>query len=434
MSLSTSVPSGAASGAPSGAPSGAASGRGRPLPRGRDALPRPVCHGPAYGFSGHLTDLRACAGAIRKGSRSFHLASALLPADIRSAAQALYAFCRHADDLIDDPRANRHALDQLRLRLELIYDGRPADHACDRAFARTVAQHAIPKELPAALLDGFDMDISRRHYGSIAEVKAYATCVASSVGLMMALVMGTGEAAALARAADLGIAMQLTNIARDVGEDARNGRLYLPADWLDEAGVDAADLLRAPRFSPALGRVVQRLLAEAGAHYRLGHAGIAALPAPCRPAIRSAALVYEAIGNAVAAQGHDSVSSRAHTSLAGKLSLILRACLPVSRSGDGLPGAAAGAPQTAGLRAPADPAAAALVSAAAAAALRPGSRPAGRATGTSGQTPATAEPGSAGLAGSGARVLEILMRLQAHQIDARRGQRPPLPAGRSRHA
>ena len=284
--------------------------------------------GPSYGFSGHQADLRACAAAIRKGSKSFHLSSMILPRETRLAAQALYAFCRHADDLIDNARASPQALNQLRHRLDLIYRGTPAPSPCDRAFARTVADFAIPKALPQALLDGFAMDIANRRYRSVADVKAYATCVASTVGLMMSLVMRTGQTHALARAADLGIAMQLTNIARDVGEDARNGRLYLPQDWLEAADVDPQDFLDAPRFSPALGDVIRRLLREAAHHYRLGHAGIGALPPACRPAIRTAALVYEGIGSAIAANGYDSVSLRAHTSLAGKLALMIRARPP----------------------------------------------------------------------------------------------------------
>ena len=295
----------------------------------RDMPPAPpvrqrLSRGASYGFSGHQSDLRACAAAIRKGSKSFHLASMMLPPETRQAAQALYAFCRHADDLIDDARASPKALNQLQGRLDLIYRGTPASYSCDRAFARTVAEFSIPKAIPQALLDGFAMDIANRRYRTIADVKDYATCVASTVGLMMSLVMRTGETHALARAADLGIAMQLTNIARDVGEDARNGRLYLPQDWLEVAGVDPQDFLDEPRFSPALGDVIRRLLQEADHHYRLGHAGIGALPPACRPAIRTAALVYEAIGSAIAANGYDSVSLRAHTSFAGKLALMMR--------------------------------------------------------------------------------------------------------------
>jgi phytoene synthase len=291
-------------------------------------LARPLARRPIllnYGFSGDFEDKRACSAAIRRGSKSFHLASLLLPGPTREAARALYAFCRHSDDLIDDPRSGMPALSRLRERLDLIYAGDPAPFACDRAFARVVHDHAIAKPVVEALLDGFAMDLEGRRHATIDDVKAYATCVAASVGLMMASVMGVDDRAALARAADLGIAMQLTNIARDVGEDARNGRLYLPLDWLEEQGVDVDAFLRNPRHTPALGLVVRRLLDEAARHYRLGHAGIRSLPKPCRHAIRTAALVYEAIGQAIADNGYDSVNHRATTGPGTKLGLLLKA-------------------------------------------------------------------------------------------------------------
>jgi phytoene synthase len=297
-------------------------------------LARPLARRPIllnYGFSGDFEDQRACSAAIRRGSKSFHLASLLLPGPTREAARALYAFCRHSDDLIDDPRSGMPALQRLRERLDLIYAGDPAPFACDRAFARVVHDHAIAKPVVEALLDGFAMDLDGRRHATIDDVKAYATCVAASVGLMMASVMGVSDRAALARAADLGIAMQLTNIARDVGEDARNGRLYLPLDWLEEQGVDVATFLETPHFTPALGLVVRRLLDEAARHYRLGHAGIRSLPKPCRHAIRTAALVYEAIGQGIAANGYDSVNHRATTGLGTKLGLLLKARYDDSR-------------------------------------------------------------------------------------------------------
>ncbi|MGV8938361.1 MAG: phytoene/squalene synthase family protein [Allorhizobium sp.] len=309
-----------------------------------------------YGFTGAVTDLDACTASIRRGSKSFHIASLILPRKTRQAAHALYAFCRHSDDVIDDTARGPDALERLSHRLDLLYQGTPADHACDRAFARIVHEHAIPKGIPMALLDGFAMDMDDRHFRTIADVKDYAAGVAGTVGLMMALVMGSGDRWTLARAADLGLAMQLTNIARDVGEDARNGRLYLPETWMADAGIDIQAFRRAPRFSPGIATVVKRLLLEADHHYRLGHAGIEALPANCRHAIRTAALTYQDIGRSIAANGYDSVSSRACTTLARKLALVLRAKVAVA-----LPPALA---QSA-LTEPSDPCVAQLVDAAA---------------------------------------------------------------------
>jgi phytoene synthase len=141
----------------------------------------------------------------------------------------------------------------------------------------------------------------------------------------MALGMETRSADALARACELGVAMQLTNIARDVGEDARHGRLYLPRQWLREAGVDPDVWLADPVFNAGVAHVVQRLLREADALYRRAECGVAALPRDCRPAIHAARLVYAEIGRVVEAAGLDSVTRRAVVRRRRKLALIARA-------------------------------------------------------------------------------------------------------------
>lgn len=152
-------------------------------------------------------------------------------------------------------------------------------------------------------------------------VRAYGARVAGSVGAMMALVMGVRSAEASARACDLGVAMQLTNIARDVGEDARNGRLYLPRVWMREAGLDPDAWLADPKFDDRLGGVVERLLAEADRLYDRARPGVALLPRACRPAIHAAARIYRAIGQEAADAGWDTVSRRAVTSRRRKLAL-----------------------------------------------------------------------------------------------------------------
>ena len=372
--------------------------------------PRPRPASVNYGFSGDLADLRACSAAIRRGSKSFHLASLLLPVRVRQATHALYGFCRHSDDLVDDPRAGPDALDRLRDRLEAIYTGSPAAHPIDRAFARVVHDHAIPKSAPLALLDGFAMDMAGRRYETIAELKDYATGVAASVGIMMAMVMGSGDAPSLARAADLGIAMQLTNIARDVGEDARNGRLYLPRAWLREAGIDPDAFLRRPIFSPALAGVIRRLLEEADHHYRLGHAGIERLPPDCRLAIRTAALIYREIGARIAAHGHDSVSHRAHTPLTRKLALMLSA----RHTDAALPGPGKVDLGKIDPGVPPDPAAAVLVSQAAATFAL--TRKAGRPEAAQDSAPPTA-------ASAIERVTLIMMRVEMSAREENRARR-----------
>jgi 15-cis-phytoene synthase len=272
-------------------------------------------------------DMAACRAMIRTGSLSFHAASRLLPARVRDPALALYAFCRVADDDVDEVQDKAAAVLRLRARLDLIYAGRPENRPSDRAFAAVIADFDMPRALPDALLEGLAWDAMGRRYASLPDLHAYSARVASAVGVMMCVLMRVREPDALARAADLGLAMQLTNIARDVGEDARAGRLFLPLDWLGEAGIDTERFLTDPRPSPALARVVARLLAVADDLYRRSGAGIYSLPSDCRIGIAAARHIYAAIGTQVARAGHDSVSARARTGRGQKLALMARAVL-----------------------------------------------------------------------------------------------------------
>jgi len=256
-------------------------------------------------------DVAACRATLRGGSRTFFAASLALPGAVRQPATSLYAFCRMADDAIDNGTDHAAALADLHARVERIYGGAPLDLAADRAFADCVARFGIPQEFPLALLEGFEWDARGRRYQNLAELRAYAVRVAGTVGAMMAMVMNVRERHLVARACDLGVAMQLTNIARDVGEDARNGRIYLPLEWLREAGIDPDAWLASPRFSPALGGVIERLLAEARLLYERSDSGLANLPSNCRPGMHAARLLYAEIGNEVARRGFDSVSQRA---------------------------------------------------------------------------------------------------------------------------
>jgi 15-cis-phytoene synthase len=270
-------------------------------------------------------DLQACRRLMQGGSKSFFTASLLLPPRVRAPATGLYAFCRVADDAIDGSHEPERAIGELRLRLDAIYADRPGPELADRALAVVVQRHAIPRVLPEALLEGFAWDVAGRRYTTVEDLHAYGARVAGTVGAMMALVMETRDRTALARAAELGVAMQLTNIARDVGEDARLGRLYLPEAWLHEAGIEPAAWLAQPTFGPAMAQVVARLLAEADRLYERAECGVAALPRDCRPGIQAARLVYAEIGHALAQSGLDSVSRRTVVRRGRQLRLVLAA-------------------------------------------------------------------------------------------------------------
>ncbi len=267
-------------------------------------------------------DRSVCRRLLRGGSRSFYAASFVLPARVRQSASALYAFCRVADDAIDRADRPEAALAGLHDRLDACYAGEPSPWPEDRALASVVSEYGIPKALLLALLEGFAWDAVGRRYADLSELVAYSTRVAGSVGAMMAALMGARSPELVARACDLGIAMQLTNIARDVGEDARAGRLYLPEHWLREVGVHPDRWLERPVFDARLALVIRRLLREADGFYRRADAGIAGLSLKCRPGIYAARLFYAAIGQELERSGLDSVNRRAVVSGKGKLKLL----------------------------------------------------------------------------------------------------------------
>lgn len=278
-------------------------------------------------------DYQACVLMLRNGSKSFFAASRLLPERMRVPTAALYAFCRVADDEVDlapatggtKRDAERRAVDHLRKKLHAVYTGTPRDNPVDRLFHAVVTLYQIPKTLPDALLDGMQWDADGHDYHTYSDVVAYAARVASSVGVMMTMLMGQRDPLVLARAADLGVAMQLTNIARDVGEDARMGRVYLPHEWLHDAGIDREAWLKEPTFTPPLGQVVKRLLGEAQTLYARSETGLSSLPKDCRTAIYGARLIYSAIGDVIERRGYDSVNSRASTTGLKKVWLLARA-------------------------------------------------------------------------------------------------------------
>lgn len=270
--------------------------------------------------------------SIAVGSKSFAAAAKLFDERTRRSAVMLYAWCRHCDDVIDGQQAGHDAVSitpqeaQRRLALlqaqtHAVYAGVPASEPAFAAFAEVVREHDIPEHNALEHLAGFEMDVLDRRYHTQDDTLQYCYHVAGVVGLMMARVMGTHDPRTLDRACDLGLAFQLTNIARDIVEDARIGRCYLPAQWLEELNIPLQDLA-APEHRPAVAVLARRLVDLAEPYYASAQAGLAALPWRSAWAVATAAAVYRQIGVKVVAAGSHAWDTRVSTSKAEKLAAV----------------------------------------------------------------------------------------------------------------
>lgn len=272
--------------------------------------------------------------SISVGSKSFAAASRLFDPVTRRSAVMLYAWCRHCDDVIDGQEGGRDAVPssatQVRARLaalveqtRAVYAGHAVDTPAFAALQEVVRRHGLREAYALDHLAGFAMDVEERHYLRVQDLLEYCYHVAGVVGLMMAQVMDVRDDRTLDRACDLGMAFQLTNIARDIVEDAAVGRCYLPAQWLDELGIPRAQLGDAA-FRPALAVLAQRLVGLAEPFYQSAEAGITELPWRSAWAIATASGVYREIGIKVRAAGAAAWDERVSTSKADKLRLVVK--------------------------------------------------------------------------------------------------------------
>jgi phytoene synthase len=268
---------------------------------------------------------------IRAGSKSFALAARLLPRTVRLDVADLYAYLRAIDDAVDlaPPEAQGAHVVRLEVDLERIYDGAPQRDPVRAAFQRIVYAHGIPRAYPDELLAGMRMDASGTRYATLDDLLRYAYRVAGTVGLMLCHVFGVREERALAHAAHLGIAMQLTNICRDVAEDLQRGRLYLPESLL---GTPLAAMLDRQRgtvpsqeAARALAPALDRLLRCADRYYASADIGLRSLEFRVGLAVRTARLVYAAIGDELRRRDLSVRAGRAVVPLATKLRLAGRA-------------------------------------------------------------------------------------------------------------
>ena len=257
---------------------------------------------------------------IRKHSQSFSMAARLLPKHIRADVETLYAWCRWCDNAVDDaptPDVARVRLARLRADVELIYDGKSPVHAASKWLADLVSRHSIPKANPLEFLDGMEMDLSQCVINSEKELHLYCHRAAGTVGLMMCQVLGVNEPLARRFADALGIAMQLTNIARDVAEDWQRGRCYLPAPWL----VRRLEPGKSPH-NEDVRLAVKQLLDLADHYYSLGLKGLRYLPVQSRIAILASAANYREIGQIIREKDFRVMDGRVHVPKVRKLKLV----------------------------------------------------------------------------------------------------------------
>lgn len=270
--------------------------------------------------------------AIAKGSQSFAAAARLFDKKTRDDAVMLYAWCRHCDDIIDgqtlghdqeaDFRIGQDArLELLRAKTVAALAGKRSVDPTFEALRRVIERHQIPARHPIELLAGFEMDVADRHYVTIDDTLDYCYHVAGVVGVMMAMIMGARDSTVLDRASDLGLAFQLTNISRDIVDDARAGRVYVPEEILSRHGISTVDPNDLNQ-RPALHAAALDLLDLAERYYASAYIGMSALPLRSAWAIAAARRVYRAIGSKLRSGGPAAWNQRVSTTKAEKLTLL----------------------------------------------------------------------------------------------------------------
>lgn len=275
-------------------------------------------------------DFRYAEECIKKGSKTFHFASRFLGRDKRNAFNAIYAFCRHTDNLIDDnegkPRLQRMLIRDWRRRLIKAYADGSSDDQILGPFVHVMKKHQMPIRYPLELIKGVSMDIGKKEYKTFSELRRYCYRVASVVGLMLlhAMGMASSEIERVKRyGIKLGIAMQLTNILRDVGEDARMGRVYFPKDELKQFGLSIQDILSL-RKTENLIHFLKFQVKRARAYYREAMAGLSMYHKESRMMISMALALYREILKVIEENGYEVYSKRAYVNTMRKVYLYFR--------------------------------------------------------------------------------------------------------------
>ncbi len=264
---------------------------------------------------------QVCEEMTRENSRTFMLASGLLPDEKRKSIRALYAFCRMSDDIVDRALTANPEIALAAWRSHSLSQQPADDNPVALAWADTRHKFAVPVRYAEQLLEGVASDLVKGRFKTFDELAAYAYRVASTVGLMSMHIIGYSGQEAVPYAVKLGVALQMTNILRDVGEDWQKGRLYLPQDELVEYGIQEYDIARG-RVTPHWRKFMRFQIGRVHRLYEEAWPGIALLDRSGRFAIAAAAGLYEAILTDIARHDYDVFGRRASVSALGKLSRL----------------------------------------------------------------------------------------------------------------
>lgn len=278
-----------------------------------------------------------CRVITRTHAKTFYLSTRFLPNHKQRSIFAIYALCRYIDNIVDELEDLNHSrslkeaeikktIYQLKLKLDRAYDFREADSPILIAFADTLDQYHIPKELPLELIEGVCMDITKNRYQTFEELYTYSYKVASVVGLMTSKVFGYSDSNAPKHAIDLGIAMQLTNIIRDIGEDLSRNRIYLPKEDMERFNLDEMDLFRKTldnRFRDLMKFQIDR----ARMYYESADKGIQMLESDSRLPVYLARMNYSRILGRIEEVNYNVFDQRVYLSTSEKLSILPRAWL-----------------------------------------------------------------------------------------------------------
>jgi len=261
-------------------------------------------------------------------AKSFYISARMLPADRRWAAYALYGFCRYADNLIDNPRSRSSAelieeAQRLQREIEVAWRTGESEHPIVKPLIVVARKYGIPMKYPLELLKGVQMDIEIRRYETFEDLYLFCYRVAGVVGLMMTHILGYKDEEAFEHAEKLGVAMQLTNILRDIKEDKNMGRIYLPREELLRFGVSENDIFE-ENMTDRFRRMMKFQVQRAHAYYEDADIGIAMLEKKSQFAIYSASKIYRSILLKIEARHYNPFLGRVFLPQINKIGILLR--------------------------------------------------------------------------------------------------------------